>query len=131
MKKILLLIATVTVLVTACKKDPGLGGDAAIRGKVHVKHYNSTFTQFIGEYDGADLYVYITYGNHVGYDTRIKSDYKGEFEFRYLYPGDYKVYLYSIDSTLTEPSGTVAVVNQVHLNGRKEQYDLGTIDIFN
>lgn len=131
MKKLFFLIATITVLITACKKDPGVGGDAAIRGKVHVIHYNSTFTQYISEYDGADLYVYITYGNHVGYDTRIKTDYKGEFQFRYLYKGDYKVYLYSKDSTLTEPSGLIPVVKQIHLSDRKEQFDIGTISIFN
>ena len=57
------------LLLSSCKKE-GIGGDAAIRGYVHVKKYNSTFTQFIAEYPGKDVYVYIIFGDHAGYDKR-------------------------------------------------------------
>src|SRR5438093_6287441 len=100
---ILAFASSVLMLIVSCQKDPGIGGDASIKGSVFVKHYNTTFTQFISEYPGADVYVYLIFGNDISYDKRIKTTYDGQFEFKYLYKGDYTVYVYSIDSTLTVP----------------------------
>jgi hypothetical protein len=129
----LIFLAAISLLITlsACKKQEGIGGDASIYGKVHVKHYNSTFTQFISDYPGSDLYVYIIYGDDISYGQRLKTNFNGEFEFKYLYKGDYKVYTYSLDSTLTDPSGKLAIVKNVHINGKKEKVDAGTFEIFN
>ncbi len=113
----------------SCKK-PGIGGEAKITGFVNVKKYNATFTQYIGEFPGKDLYVYIVFGNHSGYDKRIKTDYQGRFEFANLYKGDYTVYLYSRDSTLTDLSGIVPVTHQVILEKYKSVVDLDTITVF-
>lgn len=124
-------IILLLITFTACKKQEGSGGDASIYGKIHVKHYNSTFTQFISEYPGSDLYVYIIYGDDISYGQRLKTNYNGEFEFKYLYKGDYKVYTYSLDSTLNDPSDKIAVVKDVHINGKKEKVDAGTFEIFN
>lgn len=113
----------------SCKKE-GVGGDATIKGKLHVRHYNSTFTQFISEYDGKDIYVYIIYGNQTQYNKRIKTSYDGSFEFQYLYKGDYTVYTYSLDSTLNDKSGKIAIIRNVTLKSRKQTSDLGSITIF-
>lgn len=86
------------ISINACKKDPGIGGDAKVFGKVYYKHYNSTFTTLINEGYLSDTYVYIVYGNNVNYGQRIKTNYKGEFEFKYLYKGDYTIYTYGLDS---------------------------------
>ena len=123
----LLLVALIAI---ACCKKAGYGGDASIRGYVHVLHFNSTFTQYISQYPGKDLYVYVVYGNHPGYDKRIKTDYNGNFEFPYLYKGDYKVYVYSRDSTFTDPSGMVAVVRNISITSRKEVYNTDTLKVF-
>lgn len=114
---------------SSCKKE-GIGGDAAIHGYVHARQYNSTFTQFIAEYPGKDVYVYLVFGTNTGYDKRTKTDYNGNFEFRYLYKGNYEVYVYSKDSTLQDPSGMVPVIRQVNITGRKEVVDLDTLLIF-
>lgn len=126
---LLLLAGAFTVLIFACKK-PGYGGDATIKGYVHVQKWNATFTQYIGEYPGKDVYVYIVYGNHTGYDKRIKTDYNGRFEFPYLYEGDYTIYTYSRDSTFADPSGTTAVIKNVHIDKFKEVVDTDTLMIF-
>jgi hypothetical protein len=115
--------------LSACKK-PGIGGEAKISGYVHVKKYNATFTQFLGEYPGKDLYVYIVFGNHNGYDKRIKTDYAGRFEFANLYKGDYTIYLYSRDSSLTDLSGIIPVTKQVLIEKFKSEVNLDTINIF-
>lgn len=118
------------LFMASCTKDPGVGGDASITGSVHVEHWNSTFTEFISEYPGADIYVYLVFGDDISYGKRIKTNPDGQFEFRYLYKGDYTLYVYSLDSTFTEPSGTYALEKQVSISERKETADAGTFNIF-
>ena len=55
-KLIFAAIILLLITFTACKKQEGSGGDASVFGKVHVKHYNSTFTQFMSDYLGYDIY---------------------------------------------------------------------------
>lgn len=117
------------LLLNSCKKEPGIGGHSSITGHVTVRHYNANFNQFLGTFDGADEYVYIVYGNHSGYDARLKTDYKGDFEFNYLYPGEYTIYTYSLDSTLQSLNGNIAVIKSVTL-GKKDQLSLPDFTIF-
>jgi len=124
-----LLLFVVCSLFYSCKKEPGVGGHSSISGHVTIRHYNANFNQYLGTYDGADQYVYIVYGNHSGYDLRLKTDYNGNFQFNYLYPGDYSIYTYSLDSTLQALNGTVAVVKTVNL-GKKEALELPDFTIF-
>lgn len=127
--KIIFTIFISLILLFACKK-PGIGGDASITGYVHIQKWNSTFTQYIGDYQGKDMYVYIVYGNHAGYDKRVKTDYRGQFEFPYLYKGDYTVYVYSRDSTFSDPSGVIPVLDTIQITKRTESVNLDTLFIF-
>ena len=128
--KLFLLLSAFVLLSLSCKKQEGKGGDASISGSIAVKHYNSTFTEFISEYPGRDTYVYLIYGDDISYGQRIKTNFEGQFEFKYLYKGNYTVYLYSLDSTLTSADGSIAVVREVNIADRKEHIDLGTIQVF-
>ena len=128
--KLFLLLSAFVLLSMSCKKQEGKGGDASISGSIAVKHYNSTFTEFISEYPGRDTYVYLIYGDDISYGQRIKTNFEGQFEFKYLYKGNYTVYLYSLDSTLTSADGSIAVVREVNIADRKEHIDLGTIQVF-
>ena len=132
-KIFLLLFLPTIVFCLSCKKEPGIGGDASIQGRVYVKHYNTAFTQFISEYFGPDIYVYIIFGNDISYGKRIKTSYDGAFEFKYLYEGNYKVYSYSIDSAavvngIYKPDS--AVIKQVTITGRTQDKDIGSLTIF-
>jgi len=130
MKKIIFpLFVSLIIGSIGCKK-PGYGGDAKIVGCVYVQKWNTTFTQYIGEYPGKDLYVYIIYGSHTGFDKRIKTDYNGQFEFPYLYEGDYSVYVYSRDSSFSDLSGMTAIVKQINITERKEIFNADTFHIF-
>lgn len=129
MKSITLFLC-LSLLIFSCKKEPGVGGHSSISGHLTIRHYNANFNQFLGTYDGADEYVYIVYGNHSGYDQRLKTDYNGNFEFQYLYPGEYTIYAYSLDSTLQSISGQVPVIQNVNL-GKKEDLVLPDMIIFN
>jgi len=128
---IVLLLTAISFL--SCKKEPGIGGDASIQGKVFVKHYNTDFTNFISSYYGPDIYVYLIFGNDISYSKRIKTTYDGGFEFKFLYEGDYKVYVYSIDSLATvtgQYKPDSAVVQKISISGRTEDADAGTFTIF-
>lgn len=114
------LFLAISSLFYSCKKEPGVGGHSSISGHITVRHYNANFNQYLGTYDGSDEYVYIVYGNHSGYDQRIKTDYNGNFEFNYLYPGDYSIYTYSLDSTLQSLNVNVAVVQNIKLEKRED-----------
>ncbi|NBV36592.1 MAG: hypothetical protein EBR94_04875 [Bacteroidetes bacterium] len=123
MKKIFNCIIIIGLLFAGgCKKEPGVGGNASISGQVITRKFNATFTGILGTYPSADHYVYIVYGDNVGYDGRTKTDNNGYYKFQYLYPGKYKIYTYSKDSTGQILSGTVAVTNEVVLkrNGHSE-----------
>jgi len=128
-----LLILVLMAGLNNCKKDPGIGGDASIHGNVHARHYNSTFTTLISEYNAPDVYVYLIFGNDISYGKRIKTTYDGTFEFKYLYQGDYKIYVYSIDSAAVvngEVRPDSAVIKNISISGRKERNDAGEFQIF-
>ena len=111
-------------------KLPDDGGGARITGRVKAKDYNTTFTQLLSEYYFADEYVYLVYGNNVGYATRIKTDYNGYYRFDNLRQGPYSVYVYSKDSTMTIPGGIVPVLNKVYLENNFQSTELPLITVF-
>lgn len=134
-KQILLTLAIpVILLFGSCAKEPGIGGNGTIRGKVYAKHYNSTFTVLLSEYYMPDTYVYLVFGNDINYGTRIKTNYDGEFEFNYLYEGDYTIYTYSIDSAaivnfaVAPPDS--AVIQTVLLNKNDAVVELEDLVVF-
>lgn len=132
MKKIVPAAVLLLLLVfAACKKGPGEGGNSTITGKVWVKDYNGDFTIFNGEYAGADEDVYVIYGNDASYGDKVKAGPDGVFEFKYLRPGDYTVYVYSKDKTMTTASNKVAVKASVTIGKKKQTVDAGTLQIYN
>ncbi|MCW3084429.1 MAG: hypothetical protein JWP12_1795 [Bacteroidetes bacterium] len=132
MKKLLAItVIAMLLIVSSCKKGPGEGGNSTIVGKVWVKDYNSDFTIFNGEYAGADEDVYIIYGDDVSYGDKLKSGPDGVFEFKYLRPGKYKVYVYSKDRTQVTVSNMVAVSATPEITKKKQTVDAGTLQIYN
>lgn len=97
----------------SCSKEAGDGGNSTIYGKIIAYDYNAEFTELKGIYPAADVDVFIIYGSDHSYSQRIRSNYNGVYEFKYLRPGDYSVYVYSKDSTLTMPSEMYAVISKV------------------
>lgn len=130
----LVLLITITLLVAGCAKEPGIGGNATIKGSVYAKHYNSTFTVLLSSYYVPDTYVYLVFGDDTNYGTRIKTNYKGEFEFNYLYPGAYTVYTYSIDSAAivnfaVDPPET-AIIEEINIDSKNADIDLGDLIVY-
>lgn len=122
------------LIFQSCSKEPGIGGEAKIYGKVYYKHYNSTFTTLINEGYLSDTYVYIVYGDNINYGQRIKTNYKGEFEFKYLYKGKYTVYTYGLDSLAIVsgqlPISEKAVIQTLDITKRREQKKIEDFIVF-
>jgi hypothetical protein len=132
MKKLLLIILplVVAVLISSCSKEPGVGGNASIHGKVYAKYYNKLFTVYFGEGYAADKEVYIIYGDDLDYGDKVNTSYDGSYEFKYLRKGKYKVVTYSKDSTLTIPSGKIAVIGEGEITSNKEDVEIPDLKIF-
>jgi hypothetical protein len=133
MKNILFVIFTISLL-SSCKKEAGEGGLASIKGKVQtdLRLVPSNPVTFQYSRPGVDEEVYIIYGDNTGPDDRVWTNYKGEFEFRNLRPGDYKIYAYSRDTTGSAQVNMqrMPVVREVKIEDRKGEVDAGTITIY-
>ena len=125
-----LISVLLIVVVSSCKKTAGEGGKASIYGKVVTENYNNNFTVLNDVYASADVDVYIVYGNETNYGDKQSTNYKGEFEFKYLRKGKYKIYVYSQDSSLTTASGDTVMIREVEIKEKKEKVNVGTITIF-
>lgn len=113
---ITLSIFSLILMISSCAKDAGEGGTSSIKGKVYCKYYNETFTSLNGESYAPDVDVYIVYGDETTYGDKQKTCYDGSFEFKYLRKGNYKVYAYSKDTTMTNPTTQFAVVAEVTIS---------------
>lgn len=118
------------VALGSCKKTAGEGGKASIYGKVVTENYNGNFTVLNDVYAAADVDVFIVYGNETNYGDKQATNYKGEFEFKYLRKGNYKIYVYSQDSSFTSASGDTVMIREVEIKEKKEKVNVGTITIF-
>ncbi|HNQ12553.1 MAG TPA: hypothetical protein PKM16_05060 [Bacteroidia bacterium] len=128
MSKFLYAALFLSVLISACEKGPGEGGNSSIKGYVHVVEYNASFSIVQGQYPGADADVYIIYGDDISYGDRVRANYDGTFEFKYLREGKYTVYVYSEDSTqiITGLAADKAITKQVEITAKKQTIDAGT-----
>ena len=124
------LMLILSIFLFSCAKDAGEGGNSTIYGKIITYNYNAEFTHLRGIYPGADEDVYITYGSDRSYSQRIRSNYDGVYEFKYLRTGDYTIYVYSKDSTLTLVSGIKPVIQKVTIDKNRQTVEAADMKIF-
>lgn len=122
---ILFLAIALGISFQSCRKGPGPGGKASVTGKVYEKKYNSTFTVLISEYYVGDYDVYLVYGDDATYSDKTSTHHDGTYEFNYLLPGDYTLYVYSKDKTGNSPSGEIVVEQTITISDKKETIILG------
>jgi hypothetical protein len=114
------------VQLAACKKPEGPGGTSSITGKIWVKKISAAP---FGEYTGAYEDVYIIYGSDAVSGNKIKTNPDGIYEFKYLEPGNYKVYVYTRDSTGLSTVKKLPIIKEIELK-KKEHFDAGTIQVY-
>ena len=129
MKKLrVLIILGIALISVSCKKPAGEGGNSSIKGNVWVKDYNKSLTIVQYEYTGVDIDVYIIYGDDTSYGDKIKTNGDGEFEFKYLRKGNYRIYAVSEERIgNTNDSKEVAVEVDASISGKKQVVDVGQI----
>jgi hypothetical protein len=125
-----LLILLVCISGFSCSKEAGEGGNSTIYGKIIAHNYNAEFTNLKGIYPAADEDVFIIYGGDRSYSERVRTSYDGVYEFKYLRPGDYTVFAYSKDSTLTMASEMYAVIRKVTITENKQSVEAEEMKIF-
>jgi hypothetical protein len=130
-KKIIFITAVLTsmMLFSSCEKDEGEGGKGSIHGLVWEKRYNPTGTVINGEYPATYEDVFIVYGDNVSYGDKISTNHEGKFEFKYLQPGNYKVYVYSKDPNGDFEAAKTPVIKEVKIS-KDESVDAGTLTIY-
>ena len=128
MRKLLLLLPVIILL--SCKKTAGEGGKASITGRIWIQDWDKNFNLIQYEYAGLDEDVYIKYGDHISYDDKITTNGNGEFEFKYLRPGKYQVYIFSDKKqTTASPSVLEAVSVDIEITSKTGSNDIGTLTI--
>ena len=131
-RKALLCVAVMTIIGPGCTRSAGEGGQATVFGRVEVEQ-RVVITNPSGAVlaPAADQEVFITYGDRVGPDDRIHTNYDGEFAFYGLRTGDYTVFVYSEDTMPAfNNAPKVAIVRALTVESRDEEVDLGAIRIY-
>ena len=126
---LLFMAVSISLNFTGCKKEAGEGGTSSISGKVYARDYNATFTVLQGEYYAPDMYVYIIYGDEKDYGNKIRTSYDGTYEFKYLRPGNYKVYCFSKDSLL-QTNAEIGIMKEVTIKKQYQEVTVPDITIF-
>ena len=93
LKKIILPILLFTLILIGCKHEEGKGGLATIKGKVYGKDFNSNGDLVSENYIG-DVNVYISKHGETAYFDDLNTSYDGSFEFNFLYPGKYDIWVF-------------------------------------
>lgn len=128
MRKSLLLLACLAMLSPACKKEPGEGGKAEIRGVVLRQDVNGAGSPIGDPYPYMDTRVYIVYGDHEYHDDDVRTGPDGGFTFRWLRKGDYTVYTFGECDC---PGKTEAVSYKVTIDGKKDVVTVPTFTVKN
>lgn len=125
-----LIILSLVLTLCSCKKPAGEGGNSSIKGNVWVQDYNKSLTIMQYQYTGVDVDVYIIYGDDTSYGDKIKTNGNGEFEFKYLRKGNYKIYTISEERIgNTNDSKEVAVMVDASISAKKQTVDVGQLII--
>lgn len=125
----ILFLALICAGFLSCKKPAGTGGNSSIKGTVWVKDLSKTFV-LQHEYAGADVEVYIIYGDDLTEGDKVNTNNNGEFEFKYLRKGNYKVYAIGDERIGTSSDVRDAAVSiDVTISKNKTTVDAGQITI--
>jgi hypothetical protein len=123
------LLIAITLFLTSCEKPAGEGGNSSIKGNIWGENWDNTFTILRSQGPASDIDLFIIYGNETNYGDKISTTPEGNFEFKYLRPGLYKVYVYSKTPSSINPNGEEAVTIDVEITRKKQTVELGKITV--
>ncbi len=89
----LYIISLLILLLPACRKTAGIGGNSTIQGKVKAIYYDVFGNEYT--YYASKVDVYIIYGDEEYFGDDVETSYDGTYEFRYMRKGQYTIFAYS------------------------------------
>jgi len=120
------LVVAVLLAISGCSSLPGDGGTSSIQGKIYIERYNE-FGTLYQEYYGAEVRVYLVYGDNVGFDDDTRTSYDGTYKFPFLRKGSYTVFAYS--ECLTCPGGVEVRMVEAEITDNHQVVELPDIVI--
>lgn len=126
MRNFLIPVLILLVLSSAfsCKKEEGEGGQARILGKVYSYDVNKSMQHTDSGYI-ADARVFISYGTDGMVDKDTRTSFDGSFEFKWLQPGDYTVWVVGQCDTCNAGQS----IDSVHVKIAEKKQSVGTRDL--
>jgi len=94
---IFIALFLICCMAISCEKSEGFGGTASISGTVTEHFYNDDYSLLIHERAAVDEEVFIVFGDDKALGNRVRTNQNGQFMFKYLFPGQYEVYIISGD----------------------------------
>jgi hypothetical protein len=126
-----LMILFLGVFGISCKKNPGEGGRATLKGKLLSGNFHSPDVPVTLEDGEPEERVYLVYGDRDdGFDDDKKTNHNGAFEFRFLRKGKYKLFAYSQDPNLPSSSSKTAVVREFEIKSGRENIEINDLIVY-
>lgn len=117
----------VLLLALGCKKKPGEGGKAEIKGRIIADYYCDDTGELLETAPIAGQRIYISYGESSNFDDDTRTSSTGEYAFKFMYPGEYTITVLSECGAC--PAGTESKIRNVSVGKRDRDVDVGTIKI--
>ena len=127
MNTIKYLLVAIIVIATSwsCSQDEGFGGNSHINGQLVERYYNEDFSVFQYERIAQDEDVFIHFGDDKNVGENTSTSNSGNFQFEYLWPGNYQLYYYSKDSTSVSDED-IEMIYDITLE-KNQTHNLGTL----
>ena len=101
-------------------------GSANLKGVLIEKYYNKDSTVFQYSLPAKDKDVFILFGDQKNIGDDTKTGYSGNFQFQYLWPGDYKLYYYTDVFNAEIKTKKAMLIDDINV-GPYQTYNLDTL----
>jgi hypothetical protein len=123
----------VSLTLFSCIRTPGEGGRASITGSVDLirRVQLNNPSSNVDTIAASNVEVFIIYGDHLGPDDKVDTNPDGDFTFEWLRTGDYTLYVYSEDTSVTStPLPRVAVSYEIQIQDKDDVIHLDPFVIY-
>ena len=122
----------VSLTLFSCIRTPGEGGRASITGSVDLirRVQLNNPSSNVDTIAASNVEVFIIYGDHLGPDDKVDTNPDGDFTFEWLRTGDYILYVYSEDTSVTTPLPRVAVSYEIEIQDKDDVIHLDPFVIY-
>jgi len=119
----------IALSIYSCEKHPGEGGQAIIQGILYSRNSNSLENKT--QIPEIDERIYLIYGDqNKNSNDDQRTGYDGSFKFNYLQKGKYRLYAYSIDTTVINSKKMIPIIKEIEIKGYRQVVDISDLVIY-